>query len=289
MKLNQLYIDAALKLLDPTHRDLAPEVGARGYTAFEIKSIDEAARTVTAFVSTPNPDRYEEIVLPEAFAKWLPMFLRNPVLCAGHQYIGPAGEPTVIGHWLDIQITAKGPIGTCQFMSDDPLAEKWWQRFRQRSVRAFSVGWITHAWEMRKHKLASGAERTLRTFTEVELIEISAVAIPANRESLVRAAAAALGAGAGAGPGADQINKAVAAAIAEQLKSFKGELLAEIAKTLTDPDGPVDAMFRAVVDAHVHAPGSHGHDHDDPEADPDESAKELKAHLQRTLEAAGVR
>jgi HK97 family phage prohead protease len=188
---NSLYLDAELRVLNPHRRDLPPEHGSRGFTPFCVRGIDPVSRTVEAVVSTPNLDRYDEVVEPEAFRRWLPNFMRNPILCAGHQYIGPAGEPTVIGHWTNLDITAEGLIGRAQFMTDDELAEKWWQRFRQGSVRAFSVGWMTHAYEMRTIE-DRGQKRSLRVFTEVELLEISAVAIPANRESLVRAAAASM-------------------------------------------------------------------------------------------------
>jgi hypothetical protein len=48
-----------------------------------------------------------------------------------------------------------------------------------------SVGFITHAFEMREMEF-DGSTQRVRVFTDVELIEISAVAIPANRESLIR-------------------------------------------------------------------------------------------------------
>lgn len=181
--------DTAGLFLDPTQREQAPQRGAIGSSIARIKSIDADKRQLTATVSTPNIDRYEEMVEPKAFKNWLDVFNTNPVLCAGHTYCGWAGEPTVIGHWSSVDIANDGLIGVAQFATTD-LAEEYWKLYRDGHMRAFSVGWITHAWEMREFKRSEGVTKKIRVFTDVELIEISAVAIPANRESLVRAASA---------------------------------------------------------------------------------------------------
>jgi len=116
----------------------------------------------------------------------------NPVLIAGHTYVGPGGEATVIGSWLEVKITREGLLARARF-ANTPLAEEYFSLYKDGHMKAFSVGWITRAFEMRDTKLPDGTNKRIRWFTKVELIEISAVAIPANRESLVRAASAAPG------------------------------------------------------------------------------------------------
>ncbi len=185
---NLKLADASL-FLDPTRREVEPHQGAIGCSIARVKGIDAGTRSVTALVSTPNPDRYEEIVEPKAFEQWLDVFMTNPVFCAGHTYVGWAGEPTVIGHWTSIKVTQEGLEATCEFARTE-LAEQYWQLYSGGHMKAFSVGWITHEYKMQEYELAPGVKKTIRVFTEVELIEISAVAIPANRESLVRAASA---------------------------------------------------------------------------------------------------
>jgi len=86
-------------------------------------------------------------------------------------------------------VTEQGLEGTVQFLDGDELAERYWNRYRKGVQKAVSVGWITHSHEMREVEI-DGTTQRVRVFTEVELVEISAVAIPANRESLVRAASA---------------------------------------------------------------------------------------------------
>ena len=192
---SSLYADEALKILDPLHRELEPEAGSRSFAPMSVRGIDRKSRRVNALLSTRNIDRHEERILPSAFAESLPGFLRNPILVAGHTYIGPGGEPTVIGHFEEMRITDEGLIGTAKFLEDDALADAWWKRFEQGAVRAFSVGFIVPegGWEMQQVTMPDGSSKRVRTFVKAELIEVSAVAIPANRESLVRAAGAMLG------------------------------------------------------------------------------------------------
>lgn len=254
-----LYCDEARRILNVERRDLAPEEGARGFTPFVVRGVNVKQRTVSALVSTPNVDRYEEIVQPEAFAKWLPTFMTNPVCCANHTYTGPAGEPTVIGQWTDLRITEEGLIGVCKFMDPgDPLTDAWWARFQQGTIRAFSVGWITHKWVMKQFPdpadPGGGQEVQRRVFTEVELIEISAVAIPANRESLVRAAGADAGApGMDPAPGESEdlpdgiSGRGLTKRIARAVKPALRELLN------TDPGGELHQFIAGVCEATVDA------------------------------------
>jgi len=177
--------------LDPTIRTTEPAAGDIGHNRMFLQpgSIDEDNRTARFVCSSGEVDRYGEIVEPQAFARWLPVFMQNPVLLAGHAHIGPAGEPTTIGHWIDLEVTEQGLVGTAQFLADDPsgLADAYWYRYLNGAQKAVSVGFIVHRFEMRQID-QDGQRQLTRVFTEVELVEISAVAIPANRESLIRAA-----------------------------------------------------------------------------------------------------
>ena len=184
------YINQISRLLNAEARDIEPSEGDIALRRRSvIKSIDEQSRTITAIVSTPAIDRYDEIIEAEAFRKWLDVFMDNPVFLAGHRHVGfDAAKPTVIGHWTDLQITKEGLLGVVKFANTD-LANDYWQLYRDGDMKAFSVGVIVHAWEMRDTEVGDkGVTKKLRVFTEVELIEISAVAVPANRGALVRAA-----------------------------------------------------------------------------------------------------
>ena len=183
------YVIPQLRLLNPASRSVEPSAGDIACSQLQVREIDQDARAVRAVVSTGNVDRYQEIVEPKAFAKWLKHFEANPVMLAAHDHSAWAsGEPTVIGRWTDLSIQDDGLHATGQFMPDDDLAERYWRRYRDGFMRAFSVGFLAHRWEMREMSSDDGATKRLRVFTEVELLEISAVAVPANRQALSRAA-----------------------------------------------------------------------------------------------------
>jgi len=178
-------------ILDPTRRAIEPRAGQLGYTRMFVQpgSIDEANRTIRFNCSTMEIDRYGELIEPAAFGACLPAFLANPVFMAGHVHIAPDGNPTTIGTWSDLDITDTGLDGTARFMDGDDLAERYWQRYSRGVQRAVSVGFLTHSWTMREVEI-DGHVRRVRVFDQVELIEISAVAIPACRSAVAKTMAA---------------------------------------------------------------------------------------------------
>lgn len=249
---NSKYLDHfGQQVLNPHVRTVEPSKGDKGFSTGEVRGVNPDARTVTGRLSTPTPDRYEEIVLPSAFAKWLPTFQENPKFLPNHSHGDRGGKPSSIGHWEDLQITKDALDGRAKFLPPgDPLllADAWWFRFLHGSQRTFSVAWITHEWEMQEFDVAEGVKKRIRVFTEVELIEISAVEIPANRDALLRAA----------GFNGEQIGKVYGKGVSEleDMKSAIKEVIeqayphlteqkqTDLIKTafkqvLSDPDGPV--------------------------------------------------
>jgi len=151
-----------------------------------VRGIDEETRTVTGYASVGTIDRYGEVVLPEAFRADLDRFLRDDhIFAANHRYVNEAGEPLVIGKVLSGIIDDKGLLCTFRF-DTDPISEKWWQKYKSGTLKSFSIGFIPIASEYRKIK-SGESERNVLHYTEIELLEISAVPIPANRESMVTA------------------------------------------------------------------------------------------------------
>ncbi|MCC6679262.1 MAG: HK97 family phage prohead protease, partial [Phycisphaeraceae bacterium] len=253
------YIDAAIRLLDPAHREIEPEAGDRGQSEMTVRAIDVQARTVEAVVSTDEVDRYEEIVEPKAYKKWLKQFMRNPVMLPAHQHASfGGGEPMQIGNWLDVRIEDKQVVGVAWF-NEGEIGEQWWKLYShpdpRKRAKGFSVGFLAHAWEMREFELVAGVKKRLRVFTEAELLEISAVPIPANRAALARAAQFS---------GELLTSEAEAIDYDKLAAAITPAIIEGINKVLIDPVGPVDALIREVVAACL-AGGSHGHpcSHDD--------------------------
>ena len=255
------YIDAVMKLLDPRFREIEPATGDQGSLGMMVRSFDEKNRTVEAVVSTAEVDRYEEIVEPKAYKKWLKNFMANPVLMPGHQYTRADGKPAQIGTWLDLRIETDGLVGTAWF-DEDETADAWWKKYSnpdpKKRARGFSVGFLSHAWEMREFKGESSTKR-LRVFTEVELLEISAVPVPANRGALARSAmfGETLELSAQTTEGDHkQLRELIASAVHEAVKK---ELDADLNSRLADLIGTVVAASQG---NEVHR---HSHDDDDDE------------------------
>jgi len=124
--------------------------------------------------STADVDRDNEIILPSAF-KNLDMYLKtNPVILLGHEYRG-----LPIGKAVDGKITDKALVLEIEF-ADTELGNEVKYLYENGFMNAFSVGFIPKSWEMRENERGP-----VRVYTEVELLEVSAVTLPANQFALM--------------------------------------------------------------------------------------------------------
>jgi len=147
-----------------------------------IKEVGEEGNgTFAGYASTATLDRDGEIILPEAFRSSLPEYLKNPVVMAGHQKTGPHGELLVVGKVTETKIDSYG-----FFVRGEFAPTKLGQEYRLLMKRGFaaglSVGFLPKFWQDTKNEDGSWGPRV---HTDVELLEISAVAIPSNRDSLM--------------------------------------------------------------------------------------------------------
>lgn len=155
---------------------------AKQWQGLFVKSIDQERRQIAALASTSNPDRDGDIILPTAFKKWLPTYMKNPVILATHHHRLGDGKSPVVGKCVTAKIDEAGLHIVVEFAGTE-AAEDYWQLYKGKFQRAFSVGFIPHASEDRK---IDG--KVVRVFTEVELLEISCVPVPSNREALSKSA-----------------------------------------------------------------------------------------------------
>lgn len=149
-----------------------------------IKSIDLEQRMVTAIISTEAIDADGEVMLAKALGNSIESYMRNPVLIAGHKYIGENGEPTVIGSIKSMRLTADGWEAQAQ-LATTPLAEQYWALIRDGHIRGFSVGFIPKESELRA-VVHQGQRKSVRHHTRVDLREISVVALPCNAQALAK-------------------------------------------------------------------------------------------------------
>ncbi len=154
------------------------------YFFANVKKINETERTLDAVASTSALDRDNDIILPEAFRETIDAFKANPVILATHQHRLSTGSSPVIGSAIpeSIVIGDKEVTFTMRF-AGTPLGEEYWQLYRDGHMRAFSIGFIPIEHEDQKDEHLG----YIRTYTKIELLEISAVPVPSNRQALARA------------------------------------------------------------------------------------------------------
>ena len=143
-----------------------------------VKSIDEAKRQIEAVVSDASLDRYDEVILPEAFRELLDVYLKNPIVISAHQHRLETGHSSVVGQTVKAWIDKDG-LHVIIWFAETELGNEFWYLYKNKFQRAFSVGFVPLEWE---DKTVEG--KTVRTFTKVELLEISCVPVPANRNAL---------------------------------------------------------------------------------------------------------
>jgi len=140
-----------------------------------VKSINAEARTIKAYASTNGWDRYGERFEANAFKDGMANYLKNPVILFAHDYT-QAPIAKTIAHEFD----EKGLILTMQF-AETEKAKEVFALYEGGFMNAFSVGFrpLEVAFEERTPG-EMGA-----VFKRAELLENSAVPVPANPEAVV--------------------------------------------------------------------------------------------------------
>lgn len=147
---------------------------------FEIKGINPDDFTVTAIVSTKKVDRDGDVLLPEAFKSRLKHYKDHPVLLIDHDY----RSDKTIGKAVSVKVTDEGLEAKFKYFvgMGNPSADWAWTCIKE-GIGAYSVGFIGYEWDPIEDKQSGYV--TGRTFTDVELIEISHVAVPSNRGAVI--------------------------------------------------------------------------------------------------------
>lgn len=152
----------------------------RAFSGSVIKSIDSAKRQIEFIISTAAVDRYGDIV--EVSGWDLKSYKANPVVLFGHNSsIPPIGK--AIKTWKD----GDALRSVAEFMPQDisAFAHSIFRMYEEKFLRAVSVGFKPTKYERLKDE--EGNETWAYRFLKQELLEFSAVPIPANPEALVAA------------------------------------------------------------------------------------------------------
>lgn len=146
----------------------------RAFSQLEIKSVDEDSRTINGIASTVSPDRMEDVVEPKGAQFNLPV----PLLWQ-HNSEQPIGQVT------DARVNSKRIEITAEFAEVDEAGRlqdrlnEAWQSVKVGLVRGLSIGF--RALDAEPIKDSMGIR-----FKEWELLELSAVTIPANAEANIQ-------------------------------------------------------------------------------------------------------
>ncbi len=136
----------------------------------EVKVTETGSIKIKGYASTPDIDRYDDIIQPEAFASAMKTFMANPVVLLGHDTDKPIGLVT------EYNLDANGLEVTCEITNNtDECIEK----IQNKTLRGFSIGWrcIDCIYKEENNKY-------IREVTNLDLAEISVVAVPANPSTL---------------------------------------------------------------------------------------------------------
>lgn len=144
----------------------------------EVKSIDKDMGTLEAIFSTQDVDRHGDVVLQDGWD--ISMFKKNPVILNSHNY-GDAAE--VIGKASNVKVEQKKLQGKITFaVNENPKAKVIFDLYAGGFLNAFSVGFIPT-----KFKQNKDGSTDWYTIEEAELLEVSAVSVPANARALAKA------------------------------------------------------------------------------------------------------
>ena len=128
-------------------------------------------RVLTVRISTSNPDRSKDVVIPSGVK--LDNYLRNPVVALSHKY-----DELAIAKTESIQVTDDGIMATLRFPDKGvySVADTVYELYKEGFMSAWSIGFIPTEVE----DIEGGG----KLFKEWELLEYSAVLVPDNPEAL---------------------------------------------------------------------------------------------------------
>jgi HK97 family phage prohead protease len=155
-----------------------PEAFRREITPI-VEPIAGSAPIIDFTSSDQSLDRYDEIIVASGWR--LDNYRKNPVVQNAHQYgdiLFTIGKATL----TEIRNLPHGPAlyQRIEFATDvNPMARIAYGLYKGRFLNAVSVGFLPLRWE-------DGTEKSdySRKFLEQELLEVSAVGIPANPNAL---------------------------------------------------------------------------------------------------------
>jgi HK97 family phage prohead protease len=116
--------------------------------------------------STPQVDRYNDVVKPEAFMGTMEAYMTNPVVLLQHDTDKPIGKVIaykILSDGLEVEAEISNDIDNCMKLITDGI------------LRTFSIGFFVKKWGFIMQD-----DKEIREISEIDLVEISVVTTPAN-------------------------------------------------------------------------------------------------------------
>jgi len=150
----------------------------------KVKAVDVENRRITVCITKDEIDRHGERIEIQAVADALAGYAVNPVVLGDHQHRLPSGESSVIGHAIPESFRVlEDEIDVDIELSITKNAETYWINYRDGHQKAVSIGFIDLEW-----RTEDVDGRKVYVTTKMELLEVSCVAVGANRGALVKVA-----------------------------------------------------------------------------------------------------
>lgn len=150
---------------------------------FKVETKADGSETVkiAGWASTPTLDRYDDIVEPTAFASSLDSFMKNPRLLLRHvdeKNIGNVTSAKIVtegsddqrGLWIEAEVLIN--VDDCVTL------------IKNKMLGTLSIGFRVKEVEYRLLGDETGPTREIRVITDLDLLEVSVVDIPANPTTL---------------------------------------------------------------------------------------------------------
>ena len=148
----------------------------------KVKGVDVENRRITVCISKEEIDRHGERIEIQAIANALEGYAVNPVVLGDHQHRLSTGESSVIGHTEAFRVLENEVDMDIEF-STTKNAETYWINYRDGHQKAVSIGFIDLEW-----RTEDVDGKKVFVTTKMELIEVSCVAVGANRGALLKVA-----------------------------------------------------------------------------------------------------
>lgn len=150
-----------------------------------VRGIDQEKKTGEVVISDESLDRYKERVLVDSFKYTIKDFMKHPVMLSSHAYRGLLNQ---IGMFEKIKVDkeAREVVAKTKWFAGEGNPEAdWGFKLAEKGIAAFSIGFISNShkdYDSEEEMKENGGSR--RDYTDIELLEVSQVLVPANPSAL---------------------------------------------------------------------------------------------------------